>query len=112
MASRRFLPGLRALLTIGRHLASIDQSLARLADVAEGRTRVVVSTDDAPPEFDVSYLKDGEARRMEDEALRLRPLLGRDPTPDELARALDGTEWTGEDADAHRAAVVRDLARG
>lgn len=92
MASKpsRWLPGLRALLTIGRKLGDIGQQLKRIADHLEGVTPVV----DSPPDrFDRPEVLDpvnfAEVAMTE---ATLRRQLGRDPTPEEIVAAYDQRE--------------------
>jgi hypothetical protein len=106
----RFLPGVRALLTIGRNLARCADALERLADHAEGRQRITAAPAEAPDDLDVSYADPAYLAEVERETDRLIPLLGRMPTPDEIDRAVGGVEWTPADAAAHQARVRAEIA--
>lgn len=90
--SSRWLPGLRALLSIGREIRLLRQSVERLADAQEGKQPLVDLP--APPEdpLEIVYSRDSDYTRQFQIELRLKRQLGRDPTPDEIVRELDGEE--------------------
>ncbi len=88
----RWLPGLRALLSIGRELRQLRVAVERLADAHEGKTALV----EAPPSPDEPLTferdRDHDFATQYQLELRLTRLLGRPPTPEELCRELDQTE--------------------
>lgn len=96
--SSRWLPGLRALLTIGRELRLIRVALTRLADAQEGILPPPQDLPDAPEEpLAVEYTRDSDYARQFQIELRLRRQLGRDPSPDEIIRELDQQEADPQD---------------
>ena len=88
----RWLPGLRALLTIGRELSRLRHAVERLADAYEGKTPLVpLPEPDAEP-IEVAFDRDTDYAHHYQLELRLTRQLGRRPTADELCRELDGEE--------------------
>ena len=90
--SSRWLPALRAILTVGRELHGIRVELARLADAYEGKTAMVElpPSDEPPPQ--IEYDRDRDYARQYQIEQRLARQLGRTPTPEEILRELDGEE--------------------
>jgi len=90
----RWLPGLRALLTIGRELHHIRRSLDRLADAAEGRsvpTDLPAAPEDTPG-LSVMHRNHDELARAYAIEQKLTKTLGRTPDPEEILHELDGRE--------------------
>lgn len=99
MPSKRWLPGIRAVLTVGRELAGIRAQLTRIADAAEGIPPTPPPLPPLPPEPpQIHHSREGFAEQFHVEQ-RLAQQLGRPPTEDEVVRELDGVEW-GRDGDA------------
>ena len=104
MAGSRWLPGLRALLTLSRRLDGIERQLARIADHLEGVTPAR-ALDEAPADLD-EVLAPSQSpvhyARVEAIEQQLTLLLGRPPDADEICRALDDLEWGPDDITAHQ----------
>ena len=91
--SSRWLPGLRALLSIGRELRLLRVAVERLADAQAGIVPPPVDLPEAEPEPPtVEYTRDTDYARQYAIECRLARQLGRTPTPDEIVRELDGEE--------------------
>lgn len=90
--SSRWLPGLRALLSIGRELRLLRMSVERLADAYEGKSPLVELPPAEEPPPAIEYDRDRDYGRQYQIELRLERQLGRRPTPDEIIRELDGEE--------------------
>lgn len=87
----RFLPGLRALLTLGRELAGIRRELHRIADHLEGRASPATPLpDDLREPVSVSYTTGEEFERAFLVEQQLGRTLGRAPTAEEITDYLDG----------------------
>lgn len=94
----RFLPGLRAILSIGRELRLLRHAVERLADAHEGKVAPPMDLPDSPEEpLAVAYTRDADYARQYQIELRLARQLGRTPTPDEIIRELDGEEQDPQD---------------
>lgn len=96
--SSRWLPGLRALLTLGRELRLIRLGIERLADVADGRVIASIPLADAPEDpLEVAHGRDLDYARGYQVEQRLAAQLGRTPTAEEICQELDGLEFDPQD---------------
>jgi hypothetical protein len=90
----RWLPGLRALLLIGRELRLIRLGVERLADLQDGRQISAIPLPDAPEEpLSIAQASDLDFARGYEVEQRLARQLGRQPTPEEICQEIDGIEW-------------------
>lgn len=89
-----WLPNLRALLTLARAMQGCERQLKRIADHLEGvpPPPPAFPFDDAGAPDETDFVKIEVARET------LAPLLGREPTEDEIAKELAGEEWGEDDA--------------
>jgi hypothetical protein len=101
MKTPGWITGLRVILRYGRQLDRIAKALERIADSYEG---IPPPARPAPPEdhsVPVAYNpSDADFAHFERTQARLAKILGREPTPEEVERELDGIETSPEESAA------------
>lgn len=103
-----WLPNLRALLTLARAMQGCEKQLTRIANHLEGVDPPVPPVEDPGA---VLAQDDTDFTRIEAARETLAPLLGRDPTEDEIAKELAGEEW-GDDDQPVLPAALRAIRNG
>jgi hypothetical protein len=87
----RLFPTLRLLLRIARAVEGINSSLKRIADSYDPPRDLTPVSDD-PPMVVTSADRTQDFAAIDRVTVNLQRMLGRDPDPDEVIRALDDLE--------------------